>query len=798
MKRIYLLTVYTLAFASCMMAQTLTWPKQETNLGNVLTLYQPQVEDWQQFQTLDFRMAFSLIPNQGKEVLGVVDVHASTYVNTYDRQVHIYSLKITGIHFPGLDPTTAYGMGQIVRAFLPPYESVTMSLDQLVATSKKQKPAKTSVVNNDPPVIFVSNSPAILLQLEGEPAFTSTDEKRIQFVFNANWTLFFDKDKHMYYLFDDKEWQAGERLSELKFTSVLPRELEKLAKKTDWKNMLAKAIPAPKSPTNAVPKVYFSEKPSEIILFKGAPAYNNISGTSLRYATNTISEVFFSSSTNLFYYLASGRWFSARSLNGPWAFATNDLPADFAKIPLNSPAAHILSSVPGTEQAADAVMIAQIPTTVKVNAAEAASHVQITYSGPPKFVIIEGTNPTISYIENTNDKVIQINNGEYYACVQGIWFWSPTPNGPWQTATSVPEVIYTIPSSCPVYNVTFVTQTVNDDGTINASYTAGYLGAFAVGVTAGVIIASGTGYYAPPYYYYPPVGFPICYAGAYTYGAYAYHPYYGGVAYGASYNPYTGTYARSATAYGPYGSATAAQAYNPYTGTAARGESVSTPYGTRSAAQAYNPYTGGSASTRQGSNAYGQAGATAYSSGHGETATTAHATSNGKTVAGAQTSAGGRAVGAAGPNGSGSVAKTANGDVYATKDGNVYKGDGNGNYQKYNGNGSWSSPQSATKPFSGSANSMSSEHSQELNQASQDRSRGASQSSGFGSWGGGGGGRSGGGDVGGWGGGGGGWGGGGGGWGGGGGGWGGRSGGSFGGFRGGGGFGGRGGGGFRR
>ena len=39
---------------------------------------------------------------------------------------------------------------------------------------------------------------------------------------------------------------------------------------------------------------------------------------------------------------------------------------------------------------------------------------------------------------------------------------------------------------------------------------------------------------------------------------------------GATYNPYTGTYARGATAYGPYGSASVGQAYNPYTGTYAR------------------------------------------------------------------------------------------------------------------------------------------------------------------------------------------------------------------------------------
>ena len=48
---------------------------------------------------------------------------------------------------------------------------------------------------------------------------------------------------------------------------------------------------------------------------------------------------------------------------------------------------------------------------------------------------------------------------------------------------------------------------------------------------------------------------------------------------GASYNPRTGTYARGAAAYGPYGSRAAGQAYNPRTGTYAQTRQGSNVYG---------------------------------------------------------------------------------------------------------------------------------------------------------------------------------------------------------------------------
>jgi hypothetical protein len=92
------------------------------------------------------------------------------------------------------------------------------------------------------------------------------------------------------------------------------------------------------------------------------------------------------------------------------------------------------------------------------------------YSGSPEFKSFEGT--SLSYAINTTDKVIKVGNA-YYLCLQGIWFMSPNPQGPWQTATSVPQQIYTIPPSSAVYNVMYVTQTTTPSGSVQASYTAG-------------------------------------------------------------------------------------------------------------------------------------------------------------------------------------------------------------------------------------------------------------------------------------------------------------------------------------
>ncbi|MBY0275120.1 hypothetical protein K2Z84_07255, partial [Candidatus Binatia bacterium] len=697
------LLVVLLAFASPRgaAAQDPGWPREVVKDGVRLVYYQPQADDWKDFTDLDFRLAVSVTPKGGKPVLGVVQVHARTDVDVHARTVLLHDLTITDTSFPSLDPPAAAKLNALVRSLLAPDKTVTISLDRLVASV--EKPAVPAAVQLDdaPPPIYVSYGPAILVQIEGEPVFAKAAGGDLEFVVNTNWPLFRDAASRALWLFDGQQWLTAAKLDGPWTASrALPKSVAALAKDPQWK-ALAKAIPAP--PTRPAPTVFVSDRPAEVVVFAGQPLYAPIPDTQLVYAKNTDTPLFVYSPASTYYLLIAGRWFRATDLKGPWTFATGDLPPDFAAIPADSPMGFVRASVPGTDEAKDAVLLAQVPTTATIeDPAALAKQASATYDGPPKFEPIAGT--SLAYASNTPEKVIKVGD-LYYLCLQGVWFVSTTPQGPWQTAPSVPKEIYAIPPSSPVYNVTYVTQVTTPSGAVQSSYTAGYLGAFIMGAAVGAVVASGTGYYHPPYVYYPPVGYPVyrpypvpygAYGvaapiyvprtGAYGVGAAAYGPY-GGVAAASTYNPYTGTYARGATAYGPYGSASAGQAYNPYTGTYARGATASGPGGTRTAAGVYNPYTGAGAATRQGSSPYAQWGSSVVTNGS-QTAYAQHASNARGSVGSVQTSSGGKAVGASTAYGSGGVAKTSSGDVYAGKDGNVYKNTGSG-WEKYD-DGGWS------------------------------------------------------------------------------------------------------------
>jgi hypothetical protein len=171
--------------------------------------------------------------------------------------------------------------------------------------------------------------------------------------------------------------------------------------------------------------------------------------------------------------------------------------------------------------------------------------------------------------------------------------------------------------------------------------------------------------------------------------------YRGGSYYGNS-AWHGGYYGSNGPAVGHYGAG-----YNASTGTYARGGTVSNGYGSASAGQAYNPRTGASAATVQGSNAYGSYGASTVSK-NGNTAYGQHQTTAQGTTGSIQTSQGGSAYGTSGKYGnSAAVGQTANGNKYATANGNTYKNTGSGwsgnsnNSQKYN-NSSYSNAQKSS------------------------------------------------------------------------------------------------------
>src|SRR5712672_2114597 len=233
MKKSIVASSLILVCVSVALGQDPGWPRQIKKQGNLLIYYQPQVDDWKNFTDLTWRMAFSLTPAGGKQVVGVMELEGHTDVDNDRKIVLISNLMVSGTHFPSLDPAIASQMDQLVKTFLPP--TVTISLHRLVAVVKKPESVPGVPVKNDPPAIVISYSPAILLAVDGEPSLAAVPKTDLEFVVNTTWPLFFDKSKSSYYLLIGQQWATANSLDgPWSSTTELPKDMSKLAAEPQW------------------------------------------------------------------------------------------------------------------------------------------------------------------------------------------------------------------------------------------------------------------------------------------------------------------------------------------------------------------------------------------------------------------------------------------------------------------------------------------------------------------------------------------------------------------------------------
>ncbi len=658
------------------------WPRSyEMSSARTLVIYEPQVATWDRQKHVVAYAAVAYITSAAnKPDLGSIKLESETAVSLEERLVRFGTIDLTESNFPKLSREQTGEITRFIRDSIPERERV-IALDRMMAAVETSAIAPHDVpgIKADPPKIFFSNTPAILVNLDGEPIWSPIAENDLRFAVNTNWDLFEHGPSKTLYLRYESSWLKASAV-EGPWTPAgdLPGSFAKLPADANWKETKA-ALPGKKISARKAPKVFVSLEPAELILLQGKPKYEKVEGTALLWVSNTESDVFRAGTTGSIYYLVAGRWFAANDFPGPWTFATTALPPDFQKIPLEHPRSRVLASVPGTRQAAEAILLAQIPETARVNI-KTLQAPEVSYQGEPKFEVEKGAAPVESAV-NTDKDIFKIGD-KYYMCYNGVWFSSKGPNGPWEVETNVPKEIYQIPASSSHHHVTYVTVEDDDDDDEWATFAvvAGY---------TGLMIAWGCAVWGSGWYYPPYVG----YGGFYP----AYYPRYGTYGYSAWYNPYTGGYGRGVTAYGPYGGAGAGARYNPRTGTYARGASAWGPYGSRGVAEAWNPRTGTYGRTRQGSNVYGSWGTTSVQRGD-DWAQTARYTDRGTGTTTRVTRTDEGAMASRRGAGGGAVAVGEGGNVYAGRDGNVYRRS-DGNWQKAEGGG-WNNvdPPARTTP----------------------------------------------------------------------------------------------------
>ena len=644
------------------------WPRVWRHGEQELVIHEPQIDAWDDWARLRLRAAIAVRENgKGEPRYGVLEISTPTEIDR-DSNTVLMSKPVYTPRFAQAEPLEAGRLAAIVREVLPDGQPLVVSLDRLLPYLEQQKLEQRAVqVSLDPPLIFHSTRPATLLGFYGAPEFRPVGDSGLQAAVNTPATVLLDAaaDGPAYYLLLGESWLTTRSLRDGPWTqpAAMPAGFAKLPEES-WGELRQAGTGKHLAET---PAVYYAEAPAELLITRGAPKYRPVRGTKLQAISNTESAAFLHLGERRHYLLIAGRWFRAASLEGPWEAATTSLPADFAKIPETDPLAWVLASVPGTEAAEDAVRLASVPQKATLQRADLKF--SANYAGEPRFRPIEGSDG-VRYAANASDPVLAVAD-RYYAVKDGVWFEAAAPAGPWQVCTSVPPALYTIPASSPMHNVTYVQVYDSTPTTVTTGYTAGYNGQYVMNglllFGAGMALGYALHDHDDDYWYRP------------WYWGGAPRPYYS-YGYGAVYRPGYG-YGAAGWARGPYAAAAGRTWYNPATGAWARGGAVATPYGVAGGRAGYNPWTDTYGARIGGANAYGSWGRSYVERGDDWVAA-GHRSGPAGNTGWVRTSEGGKAL-------------VRNGQVYAGKDGEVYRRTGRGEWQQYSGGQRWQAASTA-------------------------------------------------------------------------------------------------------
>jgi hypothetical protein len=341
-------------------AESVDYPKTAKLPGGTVVVHHPTVSDWKDFSVLSAWLPVEITPSGSSTPwIGSVEVQALTEIRFEERIVQLSGLRPVKAVADESLPEAAQSLKDSPGAYPLLQEALkqarqTISLeyllralpeelaDSLISSTRHAIGAREKKA----PEIILSEQPAVLMLFDGPPATQPIRDSRLEIVVNSPWLVFHDKAGDQWYAVFGDYWLQNSSLSggSWQVASTLPEDISNLAMANGWEG-LARLLP-PKQTDRRPPPFKLSYEPAELVLFDGPPRIQDLNGTELQLVANSDHDLF--QYQGRYYLLLAGRWWSSKDLKGRWDFV-EELPAEFARIPADSDRAHVLATVPGTE-----------------------------------------------------------------------------------------------------------------------------------------------------------------------------------------------------------------------------------------------------------------------------------------------------------------------------------------------------------------------------------------------------------------------------------------------------------------
>jgi hypothetical protein len=253
--------------------------------------------------------------------------------------------------------------------------------------------------------VFVSTTPAELIQTKGKPDLAPIEGTQLLYVKNTDSQIFMNTADQDYYVLLSGRWFRSNSLENGKWTFVpndkLGADFAKIPENHPSGAVLTSVAGTEEAEeaaiANSIPQTaQIKRGEAELAVdYDGSPEFSSIEDTSLSYALNAATPVI-RVAENEYYSVDKGVWFVASSPQGPWAVA-DAVPSEIYSIPVSSPLHYV--------------------TYVRV------------YKSDPEYVYVGYTPGYYGTVVNPQGVVVYGSGYSYPSYVGNAWYGYPTTYG---------------------------------------------------------------------------------------------------------------------------------------------------------------------------------------------------------------------------------------------------------------------------------------------------------------------------------------------------------------------------------
>jgi hypothetical protein len=429
------------------------WPLTLPASGATLEVHEPIVDGWNDGIVTARCLVLARTSDVNAPAQGSAVIQAAGQVDSASGVVTLLDPQVLDVRFQ-VQGAEAADWGGIIRTMLPGAMR-TFSLTRLqagqAAAQARQRGAAAAAAPEESPRILVSETPAVLVYIDGPPRFVAVPATALSGAINTKVLLVRDGQGTWYlHLYDG--WVSASSLEGPWSIAAAPSgsgPLERAAVEGGkWNLLPGKRDAQGRLPALAggLPKIIVAQAPAALIVLDGPPRVAAVPGSGLRYAVNTSAHLFLDPD-GLYYVRVGGAWYRSSRLDRQWVqVPAAALPADFARLPDDGPKAGVGDAVARAQAGAPA----PLGQSRVVAADPATTQLTVLYSDDPVLKPIPGTQ--LNYAANASVPVIQVDIDRWYAIENGVWFRSSSATGPWSVTSAVPDEIYAIPPTVPIYH----------------------------------------------------------------------------------------------------------------------------------------------------------------------------------------------------------------------------------------------------------------------------------------------------------------------------------------------------------